>query len=158
MKFLKQALYLCVVLLMILLSGCASGRTSVIMPIEQRLNPFMSVHFAAESNLAEDVTEQLSELEEVFVERLKKELMFDKVLLKGCETDCEKALIIKALVTDIKKVSGTKRFFAGAFAGKARMTAQVKFIDGGSGSEIGVYMVTGESGVTVDSPEVQDQQ
>ena len=141
---------LCVPVMMslVLLVGCAGSRMLPIQAFEQKLNTFTVVYFTAESALAEDVSAELTDLEARVAARLEKANLFEKILLAERQTDSARALLVNAVVTNVKKVSGTTRFFAGAFAGKASLTAEVTFSDGESGKTIGSYFVTGESGGT----------
>lgn len=147
MKISKIALPL-VAIGLLLQVGCAGSKSLAVRPIESKLSAFTTIYFSTESSIVEDVSQQMDDLEVEFLERLNKEGYFPSALLGTCTENCEKALIIKAVVSSVKKVSGTSRFFLGAFAGKASLTTEVTFIDGGTGATIGSYEVTGKSGGT----------
>ena len=51
-------------------------------------------------------------------------------------------------ISEIKKVSGAKRFSLGSFAGRAKIKADITFIDAEAQVTIGSYTITGESGNT----------
>lgn len=58
----------------------------------------------------------------------------------------ESTLLLEILITEINKVSSASRFWLGAFAGEARMTNKLLFIDAGTNEKLGEYTVTGSSG------------
>ena len=63
--------------------------------------------------------------------------------------DCEKSegcLLVRVTISEIKKVSGAKRFSLGSLAGRAKMKADITLIDAATQETIGSYTVTGESG------------
>ncbi len=132
----------------IILAGCAGSHLIAVHPFEQKLNPYRAVYFSTESMTVEDINKEIFTLEEQVVTRLKNMAIFEQALLGECENQCEKALNVKAVITGIKKVSGSARFWGGAFAGKASLTADVIFADGVTGDTLGVYTVTGKSGGT----------
>ena len=57
-----------------------------------------------------------------------------------------RTLLLKATITKVKRVGGTKRFMLGVGAGRANISAQVNLSDARTGKELGSYTITGESG------------
>lgn len=130
------------------LIGCASSVLLIRKPLETKLNQYSNFIFSAETSVAEDVNEEITDLEVTVINRVKGLNLFKSTELGDGKNAKEGSLIIKAVITDINKVSGTARFFLGAFAGKASMTIDVSFIDAKTGNSIGEFNITGKSGGT----------
>ena len=130
------------------LIGCAGTSLTAVRPFEQSLNPYQAVYFTAEPMVTEDITQELSDLEQLVALSLNEQAIFKSAKLGPCTENCDHALLVTATITDINKVSSSARFFGGAFAGKASMTADVVFADAGRGDTLAVYTVKGKSGGT----------
>jgi hypothetical protein len=128
--------------------GCAGSRMATFRPLDTDLRPYSSFAFAVETKVTEDVTMEMTALEEQVILKVKELTLFQAVTLGEPEQPSEATLFVKAVISQIKKVSGSKRFFMGAFAGKASMTTDIFFIDAATGETLGAYSVTGESGGT----------
>jgi hypothetical protein len=100
------------------------------------------------SNVAEDVEKERTDLEGLALAKIKALNMFQSVQLGDGAGAQAGTLIATASISKIKKVGGVKRFFMGAFAGRASMTTDIMFVDGESQREIGSYSITGQSGGT----------
>lgn len=134
--------------LLLVFGGCAAGFNT--MPI-QELEPAPTIPFGVVRvdvipALAEDATQELTDLEIQLMEGFKELGAVNKVVLEHPGTETENSLLVRVTVSNLKKVSQTSRFFLGSFAGKAEMTALVDFIDGNDGSELGKYKIVGSSG------------
>jgi|GEM_PF-5877427 len=132
----------------LLLAGCGGSQLTALHPFEQPLNHYQNVCFSGEPMVAEDITEQLSDLEAEVIKQLNKLAMFETIMLGTCSDSCVNTINVHAAITHIRKVSGAGRFFGGAFAGKASMTAEVTFSDAATDNILGVYTITGKSGGT----------
>jgi hypothetical protein len=147
MKSSKFRLFLLAVIISIL-AGCAGSQLVTKKPIEGKLGSFSTLYFMAEPDVAEDVSKEITQLEERVISKLKKKGLFKDVQLGDVADSSAGTLQIKATISEIKKVSGTQRFFGGAFAGKAYMLVEVAFIDVAAGKTIGSYSIKGKSGGT----------
>jgi hypothetical protein len=125
----------------LLLAACGGSQLTAVQPFEQPLSHYQKVYFSAEPMVAEDVTEQLSDLEEEVIKQLNKLGVFETTMLGKCSDSCVNTLNVHAVITHIRKVSGASRFFGGAFAGKASMTTEVTFTDAATGGILGVYTI-----------------
>jgi hypothetical protein len=56
------------------------------------------------------------------------------------------ALLVTVTITRLRHVSSAGRFWGGALAGRASLTAEVRIARNADGKELGLYTVTGESG------------
>jgi len=128
----------------VFVAACGSTRLTPRLVLEQPLTQYRTVHFAAEAAVAEDVSKQLSDLEEKVLKQLTKEELFQTVLLGKCTDSCSNAVNVIAMLTDIRKVSSFARIMIGMWAGKATMTSEVNFVDGASGRILGTYYVHAE--------------
>ena len=137
-----------VVMLGLLLLGCAGSQVLVVRPFEGKLAPYSTLYFSTASSVFEDVTQEMTDLEEEVTSQVRELGMFDNVWLGPCSENCDGVLQVNAEVTKVKKIGGTKRFMMGAFAGKASMTVTVVFLEPASLNTLGTYAVTGKSGGT----------
>lgn len=147
MKSLKLPLIL-LTIIMSILAGCAGSQLVIQQPMEMKLGSFSKLHFMAESSVAEDVTQEITQLEERVISKLKKLDHFKDVQLGNVTDSSVGTLQVEATITEIKKVSETTRFFAGAFAGKASVLVEVAFNDLAAEKTIGSYSVKGKSSGT----------
>ena len=136
------------IIVIIFFSGCGGSSMTVQQPIEKSLTPFSNFLFYCESNVAEDVTEEITELEAEVAKEVKTLAVFDSIMLGDTEEVTDGTLKVKATIQQIDKVSGAERFFLGAFAGSASMTIDVLFSDAATGETLGAFSITGESGGT----------
>ncbi len=126
--------------------GCAGTRVTATQPLAMGISRYARLVFWTESAVGEDVSHEVSSLEQQVLERVKRLRVFPSVLLGEEPVPSEDMLLVRATIMDIRKVSGAERFFLGIFAGQASITAQVVLIDGATGETLGSYTVTGESG------------
>lgn len=131
-----------------ILTSCAGTYMTLRQPFETDLGPFSSFVFSVESNVTDDVTKEMADLEERVLSKVKSLNLFQNVELGDEPEPTQGKLHVTATITHIKKVSGMTRFFLGVFAGKASMTTDVIFLDAATGKAIGSFSVTGESGGT----------
>lgn len=134
---------------LLLLAGCISPgyRTAPVEPLDPapRL-PYSSVCVHVEPGTAEDVAKELTELGMQISEQIMDLNVVPRVIVGDASAADPDALMIHVSVTQIRKVSGLKRFFLGAFAGKASLTSEVEFSEASTGRHLGTYQITGESG------------
>lgn len=139
------------VLLLILaaLAGCTAKTEMVpIEPLTADLSPYTKVVITTETMVTEDVSQEITDLEQLTLKKLQELGVFEDIRLGDTEVPAEGTLKVNIVIAKIKKVSGGARFMLGAFAGRASMTTDVFFIDAMSGKELGSYTVTGQSGGT----------
>ena len=143
---LLRGLALC--LLVPALGGCtATFQTTPIKPLERAST--LHVHIASiESDLNENISQEIADLEVELVDRFRALDVVSQVTLGGAPGLHANAVSVRISISEIRKVSGAKRFFLGEMAGRASMTADVEFIDGESGIVLGSYEVVGRSGNT----------
>lgn len=144
-RFRPSAIMLAVI---ITITACGGSQMTTIRPFEHKLNSYTALYFSAEPNVTENIDQEMADLEEQIIKKVNDSAFFILTRLGKCEDDCDKALNVMAVITDIHKVSSSGRFFGGAFAGKARLAAEVYFTDGKTGDTLGVYSVSGKSGGT----------
>lgn len=135
-------------IVIVLLVTCGGSQMTPIRPFEQRLNPYTAFYFAVVPDIFEDIDREMAELEEQVIQKVNDSAFFIVTQPGKCTTDCNQALNVVAIITDIRKVSSTGRFFGGVFAGKARMAADIYFTDGKTGDTLAIYNVSGKSGGT----------
>lgn len=149
MKIFKIFLWCVFLISVATFMGCAAKSQMVPnLNLDTNLSNYPICVFSVESHVTQDINKELDEL---------KSEIFEKISLLGVfrsiqfASDCEKAegcLLVVISISDIKKVSGAKRFFLGAFAGRANVKADITFIDAATQETIGSYTVIGESGGT----------
>ncbi len=139
------------VLLLILaaLAGCTAKTEMVpIEPLTADLSPYTKVVITTETMVTEDVSQEITDLEQLTLKKLQELGVFEDIRLGDTEVPAEGTLKVNIVIAKIKKVSGGARFMLGAFAGRASMTTDVFFIDAMRGKELGSYTITGQSGGT----------
>jgi hypothetical protein len=144
----KRMRIMTVAVVILFLSGCAGSSMLVRQSLKKDLTPYRILNFAVDSKLAEDVSEEQSNLEAEVAARVKKLNFFSSVELGEPKDSSMDRLFVKATISDIRKVSGTARFLAGAFAGQASLTTDVLFIDLVAKDTLGSFQVKGQSGGT----------
>jgi hypothetical protein len=158
---------------MMLLVSCASSQITPEKPLSAELGNYRNFVLSVEPMVTEDVEKELSDLRGLVLSRVMSLNVFDKVELlqdtvseeieheeaepKDTVTEDiapedtepeESTLLLRILITEINKVSSASRFWLGAFAGEARMTNKLLFVDALTGEKLGEYTVTGHSGST----------
>lgn len=132
----------------LMLAGCG-GPTVTIQDESWPTSPdYRIIHVVTASQVYEDITSETLNFEEKLVKDLNKLNIVPEVKLGACAGDCTGALTIQVQFMDVKKVSGTSRFFFGAFAGKATVESYVTFIDEGNKRSIASYVMKGDTGST----------
>ena len=144
MKFIIQFTALPLVLLT--LAGCASsGMVQHASPITAQ-KPFdLDVILVKTSSSLEGAEEEKTMLKDALVSGLRDTQMFKEVSEDKAEIGPGSGIKIDAGITAIKKVSKTKRLWAGAMAGRARIQIRVLVTDLHSGSQIESFEAEGES-------------
>jgi hypothetical protein len=135
-------------LLVPVLGGCtATFQTTPIQPLEPAGG--LHIHIAnIESNVPEDISQEISDLEIELVDRFRALDAVSQVSLGGLPGEHTDAVLVKVSISGIRKVCRAQRFFLGELTGRASMTADVEFIDADSGIVLGRYEVVGKSGNT----------
>lgn len=135
-------------LFLVMLGACtAAFETTSIQPLGRAGAPH--IHIASvESNVFEDVTREIARLEVELVDRFRALDAVSQISLGELPGRHEDAVLVRISITGIRKVGRTRRFFFGEMAGRASLTADVEFVDGGSGNVLGRYEVVGKSGNT----------
>jgi hypothetical protein len=128
--------------------GCAATSLVAVEPIEVPINGYTTVYLSSDSDVAEDISEELFSFDEIAAKKLNKSKLFKQVIIGTCDSSCERVLNIKMTVTHIKKVSGTARFFLGMFAGEASLEARTTITDAATKQVLGTYDLGGTSGKT----------
>lgn len=147
MKRFVSAISALLLLALAVCAGCtARSKMVAIEPLDTDLSPYASVVISVQSNVSEDMEEEISNLEFYTIKEINKLEAFEKVELSDIPVSSEGTLLIKIAISQIKRVSGSDRFWGGALAGRASMTTEISFIDAASGKRLGSYTVTGESG------------
>jgi hypothetical protein len=132
-------------ILMFLIS-CASSQITPEQPLSASLNAYKNFVISVEPEVTEDVEKEMSDLSGLVLSKVMALNVFDKVVLKDEEELEENSLLLRIIITDIRKVGSASRFWLGAFAGEAHMTNKLLFIDYAANDTLGEYSVTGRSG------------
>ncbi len=132
---------------MVLIS-CASSQITAEQPLSVGLNTYKNFALSVESMVTEDVEKELSDLRGLVLSKVMSLNVFDQVFLLDDRELPENTLLLKIIITDIRKVSSGSRLWLGAFAGEAYMTNKLLFIDALTNEKLGEYSVTGQSGST----------
>ena len=136
--------YLLVGFLLLLLSGCVTGQKSGTgqepEPAEQQTqveklarsySVLLVEPFTIAPEYAKDYPDAAKNMQKSMMEALQASGAFKKVaLLSEAESLRDNALIIRANITKIRIVSGTARFWGGAFAGSSGMEFDLTLVDG----------------------------
>jgi hypothetical protein len=132
-------------------AGCAArGTVATPGPTSVNLSTYSRVAVNVVSGVQEDVAAEAARLEGQIVEEVRKTRRFGTVetLASDASAPAPGTLRLTATITEIRKVSGGKRFFAGAFAGRAKVTVKVQLVEAPGGTVIEEQTVSGESGGT----------
>lgn len=131
-------------------AGCAArGGVATGTPGSPDVSRYSRVAVNVVSGVSEDVSEEAARLEGQIVDELRKTRRFGEVgtLAAAGAAMPPGTLRVTATITGIRKVGGAKRFFGGAFAGRARVVLKVRLVEAG-GAVVQEQEVTGESGGT----------
>jgi hypothetical protein len=140
----------CVFLISItIFMGCSSrSKMAPNLALETDLSQYPICVFSVEAQVTEDIDKELNELKSRILQGISELNIFRSIqFARACEKS-EGCLQVNVLISEIKKVSGSKRFSLGSLAGRAKMKADITLIDGTNQETIGSYTVTGESGNT----------
>lgn len=133
---------------LVMLGACtAAFETTFIQPLERAGAPHIHIT-SVESNVSDDVSQEIARLEVELVDRFRALDAVSRISLGDLPERHEDAVLVCVTITGIRKVGRTRRFFLGEMAGRASMTADVEFVDGGNGNVLGHYEVVGKSGNT----------
>jgi hypothetical protein len=149
MKFFKIFVWCAFLISVATFMGCSARRQMVPnLYLNTSLSNYPVCVFSVESHVSEDINKELNELRSEIFKKVSILGVFRSIqFARDCE-EAEGCLLVVISISDIKKVSGAKRFFLGAFAGRANMKTDITFIDAAAQETIGSYTVTGESGGT----------
>jgi len=144
MKFIIQFIALPLVLLA--LAGCASsGMVQHASPITAK-KPFdLDVILVTTSSSLQGVEEEKTMLKDALISDLRDTQMFKQVCEDKTEIGAGSGIKIDAGIAALKKVSKTKRLWAGAMAGRARIRIRVLVTDWHSGSLMESFEAEGAS-------------
>jgi len=138
---------ICLLSLLALFTGCANVAMIPVQTMKPMTEfPYDGVVLDIAPATAEDTREQTNDLEIYVAKAIGDIEQIPEVRLAHPEVETGNALLVKVAVKGIRKVSGTARFFLGAFAGSASMNTEVTFIDGPTDELLGIYEITGKSG------------
>jgi hypothetical protein len=131
-------------------AGCAArGTVATPGPSNVNLSSYSRVAVNVVSGDQEDVAAEAARLEGQIVEEVRKTRRFGAVETLATDASATPGTLrLTATITEIRKVSGGKRFFAGAFAGRAKVTLKVQLVEAPGGTVIEEQTVSGESGGT----------
>lgn len=129
------------------LASCAGTTQIEREPVTAALTRYQAIALTVDETVDEDVTEEMKELQERVVAAVESLHSFTKVTAADAATAPQPCLRVEATIKKVRKVSDSARFWSGAFAGKASLTAEVRFLDE-AGTSLGCYEITGTSGST----------
>lgn len=134
----------------VVVAGCAARGNVATGPGAVDVSAYSRVAVNVVSAVPEDVAEESGRLEGQIVEELRKTGRFGQVgtLAADGATSPPGTLRLTATITEIRKVGGAKRFFAGVFAGRARVAVKVQLVEAAGGTVVQEREVKGESGGT----------
>jgi hypothetical protein len=132
-------------LLVISLPACSARSSSGVATPTTDISAYSTLAVAVDSTVADSEKEKVALASEIMV-RVKPSGRFKEVRPAAARETKARTLLLKATITKVKKVGGTKRFMLGVGAGRANVSAQVNLSDARTGKELGSYSITGESG------------
>ncbi|MEJ2637199.1 MAG: DUF4410 domain-containing protein [Calditrichia bacterium] len=130
----------------LILSSCAGNQMVTQHQLEKNLDAYPVLNFAVETSMNENIVNEMAVLRAKVHKKLQDLNLFQNIEFVDKPEPAEGKLLVKATITEIRKVIGAKRFFLGALAGKAAITVDVVFIDIATEEVLGSYTVTGKSG------------
>jgi hypothetical protein len=133
-------------LLLLTLVGCvSSGLVHGASPITAHKPLDLDLIFVKTSSSLGDLEVEQRTLSDSVVSGLRETGLFKAVSANKAEVDSGSGITINADIIEIKEISKTRRLWAGAMAGRARVRVQVTVCDLNSGSQIETFEADGES-------------
>ncbi len=129
--------------------GCAARSTLLAhQQAPMDLTPHTAVLVEVGSAVAdEDIEQEIIKLRGALLSQLTLAAQYRTVALaETAQTPPADALLVSVTVTKLRRVSSAGRFWGGALAGRASLTADVRITRSADGQQLGLYTVTGESG------------
>jgi len=143
MKY-KNLLYtVAIIYTLFMINGCASnGALHLLQPLEVNLTGYESMVVSISSNFPGN---EKSQLESLIISKLRAKQLFEKVYSGEAAPNTDKALQMKGVIIEIKKVDAGSRMMLGALAGQARVLVNVSLIDLTANKIIGEFNAEGKS-------------
>ncbi|UCC38605.1 MAG: hypothetical protein JSV96_12320 [Candidatus Aminicenantes bacterium] len=147
MKASKIFVWCVLLIFMAAFAGCtATSQMKPNLALNTGHNQYPVCAFSVESNVNEDLDKELIELKSEILKRVSHLNIFRSIQFTKDYEKAEGCLLVVVSISEIKKLSGSKRFFLGAMAARAKIKADITFIDAAAQETIGSYTVTGKSG------------
>jgi len=133
------------ILLMLMLAGCASsGHVREASPITAQ--PFnLDMIWVKTSNSLADAAGEARTLRDKIISGLNDTHSFKEVSGSQAELDSGSGIRIEAEITDLRRVSKSRRLWLGLLAGQARILVNVTVSDLNTGQQIETFKAEGES-------------
>jgi hypothetical protein len=141
----KLVEFLASLLVMLSLAGCVSSG-SIHNPSPLAAKPFdLDLVLVNTPAPAKDLAAENQTLNDKLVSGLRDTQLFKGVSANKAELGAGSGITVNAEIMEIKKVSKTKRLWAGAMAGRAKIRVQVKVFNLSTGSQLEAFEAYGES-------------
>ncbi len=141
MKYLRFCFILFLLFIISILTGCAAPEMVIRQTAQIKLNQYTDFYFKTESGIAEDITEELVQLESEVSKKVSALNKFQHFELGIPKETKPNIISAKAVITKINKVSGLATFFIGVFAGREQITIEITFTDAATGKNVCAFTV-----------------
>jgi len=147
MKAFKTFVWCVLLIYIAAFAGCSdTNQTKPNLALNTGDNKYPVCTFSVESTVNEDLDKELIELKSEILKRVSHLDIFRNIQFTKDYEKAEGCLLVIVSISEIKKVSGSKRFSLGTMAGRAKIKADITFIDAAEQETIGSYTITGKSG------------
>lgn len=141
-----------IVIIIFLLSGCASGSINVREPVSVKLSSYSTLQVDVSFNKTEYFSEAKDQLETLLISKLREKEIFDKVFSNASSAGETADIQLNITILDLYKVTRANRLFwgyivGGCFGGpgSAKILVSVKLFDPGTKIMISDFEVFGSS-------------
>ena len=114
-----------------------SGKQLEVVPLERAYENIFFDTFETTETIKKDYPQAVIECQASAISWLNMKNVFSRVEKnKGKAKFDDNTLLVKAQITEMRIVSGSARFWGGAFAGSSNINLKIKLIDASSGNEV----------------------
>lgn len=140
----KFFLVICMTMAALFMQDCAStSRIIETTPVRSRLSAYQSLLLVVESDV-EYAEEQMDQLKGALMSYFQESERFKRVsMVKDAGAAFDLELHVK--IIELHKVSQGERMMGGAFAGRAKLSAEVVLLESRTGQKVGEVVVEGKS-------------
>ncbi|OGF68067.1 MAG: hypothetical protein A2Y62_13850 [Candidatus Fischerbacteria bacterium RBG_13_37_8] len=132
-----------IISLLVFLNACAGSKIQPSTPMQTKLANYKSITINITSKIPGD---EAMELERVLIEKLRKKRLFASVKSSRYGKEVQSDLQLNITIVDLRRVGGAARFFAGMFAGRAKVAVEGELIDNKESKSIASFKAEGMTG------------